>query len=348
MNFPKNDFNKISCRDANIDKHYLYEMLEKINREKINIHQMHLSYQGSMIFEMYADGKEDQLENVYSVSKSFTSIAIGILIDKGLLKLDDYVLLYFSEDIKKYNPGYEKLQLKHLLTMTSGQKTDRFHGLTPQHNPIEIYFNTELAYEPGVHFAYSNFDSLILSAIVTKTTGKLLDEFLQEELYSVIGIEKTEWPQFGGYTLGCTGLRISVKDMARFGLFLLNDGQWDGKQIVSKSYLRMASQKQVDTSSEKIKLNKHGYGYQFWINEFGGYKAAGLYNQLIIINKEYETVFSIIAYEERPLTELFRDYVLEGFKSAYKETHLSLKDQIKAYQKLSLELLDEEEKVRKY
>ena len=348
MIFPKKDFNKISCKEAYVDKHFLIDMFQKMKEETMNIHQMMLLHQGSLVFDMSLEGHDEKKENVYSVSKSFTSVAIGIFIARGKLSLDDYLLPLFPDELKKYIPEYESLQLKHLLTMTSGQVSDRFHGLTPQHNPVEIYFNTELKYEMGTHFSYSNFDSFMLSIIVTKITGLTLNAFLEEELYKKIGLENIEWPEFAGYSLGCTGLRLSVQDMSRFGLLLLNDGVWDGEQIVSKSYLDLATSVQVNTDSEKIKLNKHGYGYQFWINGFGDYKAAGLYNQLIIINKAYDLVFSVIAYEERPLTELFRDYILEGFISGWKPTHLSLKDEIKQYKKLSNDLLQEEEKTRKY
>lgn len=348
MVFPKEEFSKISCKDAFVNKHQLISMFDHIIDNQINIHQMILLHQGSVVFEAYANGHEATKENVYSVSKSLTSIAIGILIDQGLLALDDYVLFYFADELKQYLPGYEKLQLKHLLTMSSGQKSDRFHGLTPQHNPIEIYFNTELAYQPGEHFMYSNFDSLILSAIVTKMTGITLNQFLNENLYQKIGLKDIEWPEFAGYSLGCTGLLLSVQDMARVGLLLLNEGRWEDQQIVSNNYLQQATKVQIQTSSELIKLNKHGYGYQFWINDFGDYKAAGLYNQLIIINHAYDLVFACIAYEERPLTELFKDYILPGFEEGYKETRHSLRDSIKTFRKQSVQLLEEELKTRKY
>jgi CubicO group peptidase (beta-lactamase class C family) len=348
MLFPHKEFNKVSCKEAFVQKESLVNMFDYIKKENLNIHQMILLHQGSKVFEANAYQHENQKENVYSVSKSFTSIAIGMLIDKGLLHLDDYVLFYFSDDLDKYHEGYEKLQLKHLLTMTSGQEKDRFHGLTPQHDPVKIYFNTKLGHRPGEHFMYSNFDTLILSALVTKVTGQKLNDYLNQHLYQKIGLENIEWPEFHGYSLGCTGLRLSVKDMARFGLLLLNDGLWENDQIVSKDYIQKATQMQVSTVDEKIKLNKNGYGYQFWMNDFGDYKAAGLYNQLIIINKAYDLVFAVIAYEDKPLTPLFSDYILSGFESGWKPTHLSLKDEIRDFIEDSKPRLKEEAEKRTY
>lgn len=331
MIFPHQSFNKISSKEAFLDKSTIIDMFDYIKKEDLNIHQMILLHQGSMVFDFYAHQHQGKKENVYSVSKSFTSIAIGILIDQGLLHEEDYVMFYFTDEIDDYQPGYEGLKIKHLLTMTSGQKKDRFHALTPQHNPIRIYFNTPLAHEPGEHFMYSNFDSLMLSAVVTKLTGQTLNDFLKEHLFDKIGIHDPSWPEFSGYSLGCTGLRITVEDMARFGLLLLNDGQWDGQRLVSKSYIDAATSFQVSTHQEKIKLNKHGYGYQFWLNDFGDYKAAGLYNQLIIVHKKYNLVCAIIAYEDKPLTPLFSNYILPAFDRGWKPTHLSIKDAIQAF-----------------
>ena len=348
MLFPKNDFNKISCKEAYVDKHHLMDMFEHIDKEKINIHQMILLQDGSKVFDAYAKGHEDKKENVYSVSKSFTSIAIGILIDQGVLSLEDYVLFYFANDLKKYKDGYEKLKLKHLLTMTVGQASDRYYGLSDQHDPIEIFFNTPLKHEPGTVFYYSNFTTLMLSIIVTKVTGQTLNAFLDKKLYQKIGLNDIEWPEYAGYSLGCTGLRLSVKDMARFGLLLLNEGSWNGEQIVSKKYIKAATSMQMKTTNQDNPDDQEGYGYQFWMNDCGDYKAVGLYNQLIIINQKFNLVFACIAYEERRLSRLFCDYILKGFESGYKTTYLSLKDAIKVFYNHSEQRLEEEKKVRKY
>lgn len=348
MNFPKKDFNKISCKEANVDKHDLMDMFETIEKEGFNIHQMMLVKEGSKVFDIEADDHFEKKENVYSVSKSFTSIAIGILIDRGVLNLEDYVLFYFANDLKKYLPAYETLKLKHLLTMTTGQRSDRYYGLSDQHNPIEVFFNTELKWQPGETFFYSNFTTFMLSIIVTKVTGLKLNEFLKLELYDKIGMENIEWPELCGYSLGCTGLRLNVKDMARFGLLLLNDGSWNGDQIVSKDYLDQATSLQVQTNNQDNPEDRGGYGYQFWMSDFGDYRAVGLYHQLIIINKQHKLVFACIAYEDRDIVKLFPEYILKGFEAGWRETHLSLKDAFKVFVHGQKKRLEIEKQERKY
>ncbi|MFW5793966.1 MAG: serine hydrolase domain-containing protein [Bacillota bacterium] len=346
MVFPKNEFNKISCKEAFVNKQSLIDMFEKISDEKLNIHQMILLHEGSKVFSAYAKGYKDKKENVYSVSKSFTSVAIGILIDRNLLDKEDFVLFYFADELKRYKKAYEKLKIKHLLNMTVGQSQDRFIALTPKHNPIEVFFNTEMSDEPGEKFMYSNFASYILSAIVTKVTNKSLNDFLKTEVYEKIGLNDIYWPEFAGYSLGCTGLRLSANDMARFGLLLLNDGNWDGEQIVSKAYLDQATTKQVDTTNAGNKYDSYGYGYQLWINEFGDYRAAGLHNQLIIINKAFKLVFSITAYEDNSLLNLFKDYILSGFKKGWKPTNKSLRNYLSKFSEESVALIMKEESKR--
>jgi len=349
MVFPKMEFNKASVKDANINKGILVDLFNEIEKLKLNIHSMMLLKEGSRVFRASAYSfDEDTKENVYSVSKSFTSIAIGILCDMNLIALDDYVLFYFKEQVNDYLKEYESLQIKHLLTMTVGQKEDIFHQLTPNDNAFELFFNQPLMAKPGVVFMYNNFASFMLSAIVTNVTGKSLNDFLDEYLYQPIGMEKPLWNQVNNINFGASGLQISANDMARFGLLLLNDGNWNGKQIVSKAYLNAATTLQVETKglSFEFDYDHYGYGYQFWMNSFGDYRAAGMYQQYIIVNKEYNLVFVIKAYEKHNLLRLFEKYVLEACKLGWKYCDYSLRDYTRRFKINSQEIIERENEVR--
>ncbi|MBN2540066.1 MAG: beta-lactamase family protein, partial [Bacilli bacterium] len=158
MVFPKTEFNKASVKDANINKGLLVDLFNQIDEDKLNIHSMLLLKDGSRVFRASAhEYDEDTREEVYSVSKSFTSVAIGILYDLKLLALDDYVLFYFQDDVKEYLPEYESLKIRHLLTMSAGQEKDIFKELTPNDNIFEKFFNQPLIHKPGETFMYSNF-----------------------------------------------------------------------------------------------------------------------------------------------------------------------------------------------
>ncbi len=349
MIFPKQEFQKASVKEANLDKGLLADMFDEIKKQKINIHSMVLLKDGARVFRASAfDHTEDTIENVYSISKSFTSVAIGILIDLKLVNLEDYVLFFFSKEVDSYLPAYEKLKVKHLLTMSSGQSEDIFNRLTPNDNIYQEFFNAPLRYEIGKKFQYQNASTLMLSAIVTKVTGKCVNDFLDEYLYKHIGIEKPVWDQVKNVNFGATGLRISTNDMARFGLLLLNDGNWDGKQIVSKNYLDEATKFQISTEESDLDIDKVGYGYQFWINSFGNYRCAGMFKQYIVINKEYNLVFACKAYEEREVLDLFDTYILESAKKGWRYVNWSLRDYIRAFKNNSKELIENEREKRIY
>lgn len=347
MIFPKHEFNKASVKDADMHKGLLVDMFNVIDEEQYNIHNLMLLKSGSRVFRASAEGfDEDTKEEVYSVSKSFTSVAIGILSDMNLLNIDDYVLFYFKNDIDQYSPGYEKLQIRHLLTMSVGQETDVFSSLTPKDNFFESFFNQPLIHNPGEVFMYSNIASFMLSAIVTKVTGRSMNDFLHEYLYSKIGIEKPHWNQVGNINFGATGLHISANDMARFGLLLLNDGNWDGIQIVSKAYLDQATTKQIDTKNVLNEFGKYGYGFQFWMNRFGDYRAAGMYSQFIFINKEHELVFVAKSYDDRYMGDLFSDYIIPACKEGWRYCDYSLRDYTRRFKINSVPRIEKERETR--
>jgi len=349
MVFPKQDFNKASVKDANINKGLLVDFFNKIDEEKLNIHSMLLLKDGSRVFRASAyDYDEDTKDNVFSVSKSFTSVAIGILQDLKLINLDDYVLFYFSEEVEDYLPGYEKLRIRQLLSMATGQERDAYHELTPADNFFEMFFNIPLIHEPGEKFMYNSFAAFMLSAIVTKVTGRSMNDFLNEYLYSHIGMEKPIWEQVGNINFGATGLEISANDMARFGLLLLNDGNWDGKQIISKEYLGLATSKQILTDSVVFQYDydHYGYGYQLWLNSFGDYRAAGAFQQYIIINKEYNLVFAIKSFEERNLLNYFEKYILAAAKEGWNYCDYSLRDYTRRFKINSQETIENERDTR--
>jgi CubicO group peptidase (beta-lactamase class C family) len=336
MVFPKSEFNKKSCRDANINKQLLAEMFERIEKEKYNIHSMILLHEGSLVFNAYAHNfSENTTSNVYSVSKSFLSVAIGILVDLKLLDLDNPVLFYFTQDIDSYLPEYEELKISHLLTMTVGQEKDEFIDIDPNCNPFKKFFNIPLKNKPGEAFLYNNFASFILSVIVTKVTGKSVNDFLNEKLYKIIQIEKPFWDGYKQYSLGCTGLRITLNDMVRFGHLILNDGKWEDSQIVSKEYLDKATDKHVAEPSSPL-----FYGYHFWVGKF--VMAAGLYKQYVVVDKRYNIVFAMQAYEEREVIEIYYNYIVKAMERGWEISNISLREYVRNFQINSQKLIEKE------
>ncbi len=327
MIYPTRDFEKASCRDAAIDKVELINLFDVIEEKQYNIHSMVLLRDGAKIFDVYADSfGPNTREEIYSISKSFTSIAIGICQDLGYLTLDQSAYSFFRDQVKHPIDGAQQITIRHLLTMTVGHSKDFLFEANPKQSLIETFFSLPLEHEVGTYFVYNNFATYMLSAIVSRVTGKTLNDFLDEVLYHKIGIVKPIWKEYQGISIGAYGLALGALDLARFGHLLLSEGTWKGEQIVSRAYIREATANHISTSHVENPKDRYGYGYQFWMNDFQDYRAAGLYKQYIVINKEFNCVFVVQAYEDRELLDLFTTHILGGFMKGWQYTYHSLRD----------------------
>ncbi|MDD3477427.1 MAG: serine hydrolase [Candidatus Izemoplasmatales bacterium] len=348
MVFPHQEFEKASCRDANIEKGLLADMFVHIEKENWNIHSMLLVKDGTKIFDAYADQFEPHhREEVYSISKSFTSIAIGICQDRGLLSIQDNILDYFPEQKKSALPEYQNMTIQHLLMMASGQERDLAQSFDDTEDPIAAFFQIPVIHPLGEVFFYNNGCTFMLSAIVSKVTGLSLNDFLEVPLWNVLEIKKPVWDEIKGISVGAFGLKASTIDLAKFGLLLLNEGRWKETQVVSKEYVKEATSKHIETTGNGNPRDVYGYGYQFWMNDFGDYRAAGWLKQYIVINKEYQVVFVTQAYEEHELLNLFDGYILPALQKGWLYDNVSLRDYIRSFHAHSIPIIAHEKATRK-
>ena len=244
--------------------------------------------------------RRDDRENLYSASKSFVSIAIGMAIDEGLLSLTDLAADFFGDRIPAgADPRYSLITIRDLLTMASGH-AEGFLFANQPHTYIEkdwvrYFFSQPLTYEPGSHFTYNNGCTYLLSAILTARTGQTVRDFLLPRLFDVLGIGNPQWfccPM--GVNTGGNGLFLTTDELARFGQMLLDGGVYGGKRLISKQYLDLATASQIETDADG------DYGFQFWMcREPNSYMASGKYDQLCIVVPERNAVVSITAHVEQ-------------------------------------------------
>lgn len=226
---------------------------------------------------------------MFSITKSFTSIAIGILYDEGKLSLDDKVLSYFPEiNIENPSDNLKRMTIKDLLTMSSGLSSEDFRNALYDKDFVDAFFKRDFDKQPGTHYLYSTRTSHILSAIVKKITGRLTSDFLTEKLFIPLGITNFSWeitPENNSY--GGSGISINHEALSKLGILLLNDGMYNGKQIVSKKYLDQATRAQVtkqDSIGTKAAESRgHAYGYQFHIVNDNEFTADGAFGQVVYI-----------------------------------------------------------------
>ncbi len=231
--------------------------------------------------------------SLYSLSKSFTSTAVGLAIAEGKLKLDDAVLDFFPEETpEEPSKNLKAMRVSDLLRMNTGHQTE------PARRGEEPWTKTFLAhpvpFKPGTHFLYNTSGTYMQSAIVQKATGQTVLDFLRPRLFEPLGIEGATWetsPQ--GISTGGYGLSIRTEDIAKFGQLFLQKGKWHDKQLVPTAWVEAATARQTSNGSNPDSDWDQGYGYQFWRCRNGAYRGDGAFGQYCIVLPEQDAVVAI-------------------------------------------------------
>ncbi len=233
---------------------------------------------------------------VYSLSKSFTSVACGICIDNGLLSPDTSIPELFSDKIPADLPEIARgLKLSDLLSMQSGQATCAIPQMRFAEDSVAAFFRQPFVTQPGTTFVYNTGGSCVCAAAAERVSGKKLPDLLYERMFSLMGEEKPRWFTLrDGQCAGGTGLYISCNALEKFGRMLLAGGVYEGKRIVSREYLELATSKHsVDVNNGAPDWTA-GYGFQFWMNARGGFRGDGAYGQLLMVFPEEDTLVTFM------------------------------------------------------
>ncbi len=293
-----------------------------INKMKeLNIFEVVIS-EGEDIYD-YVLQKTGKV-NVHSISKLVTGLCMGIAIDNDYFKdgIEEPIFKYFSEITIKDKHNYEFLKhakIKHLLTLTLGHDemllgSEQIKKLK-DHDLAEFVLNYPILYEPGNHFVYSSAPVYLASIIISKVTGKSLLEYSKSNLFSKLGINDVDWIQSKqGYSLGCTGLKITGRDLHKIGMLLLNDGIFENEKIISKNWVNSMRTIHAYSPSyydEKRVLPKFGYGYNLWICKNGNYFCDGTAGQYVIVVPNKKMVITIVGDQKdmAPVTECLREVI---------------------------------------
>ncbi len=348
MIYPRRDFEKASCKDADIEKGLLVDLFETIERERWNFHSLFLVKNGAKVFEAYASGRgPGRPEECYSMTKTFVAAAIGLCRDQGLLNLETPLIRYFGDKLHSFPlPGYEKVTVRDLLTMTVGHDEERIDPVLLGADPYDTFFSIPLTHEPGTHFFYNNLATHMLSLLVQNLSGMNTNDFLDRHLYPKIEMAKPRWREAFGSSIGPYGLQLDAPDLARFGHLLLNEGFWRGEQLLSRDFVREMGKIQATTSTNGNPADRFGYGFQTWINDFGGFRLAGLYKQYVVIHPETGIVFVTQAYESREILDLFSRFVLPAIRKGWQGDTFTLRHYLQRFTDHSGLALNEEKRHR--
>jgi CubicO group peptidase (beta-lactamase class C family) len=257
---------------------------------------------GYIVFEEYYKGNKDDLRTLWSVTKSITSALIGIALKEGRLKsIDQKMIEHFPEfESADLNPDVNNITIRHLLTMSSGFGTNDLG--TTNTKTIEYMLNQPLRSEPGKDFAYNSTNAHLLSMIITKTTGSTALDFGMKYLFKPLGISNLKWDDVG-YTMGGYGLKMTARDLAKFGFLYLNKGRWGKKQIVTQEWVQESTRMWVEIREETLTgwglewlERSTKYGYLWYVDITGGHHsffAEGAGGQFIHIIPDLDTIIVI-------------------------------------------------------
>ncbi|GAA2990793.1 CubicO group peptidase (beta-lactamase class C family) [Microbacterium terrae] len=227
---------------------------------------------------------------LYSVSKSFTAVAVGLAIDEGAFGLDDTVLDLLPGAAPQHpSSRLSAMRVRHLLTMSTGHETEpEFDGGDWARETLAV--DTQL--EPGSRFVYNTAATYLLSEIVQRTTGSTLTEYLWPRLFEPLGFARPFWLQSPtGVDAGGFGLMLRPEELAVFGELLRAGGVWRGRRLVSAEWIAAATSKQIANRSDDDDGDwAQGYGFQFWRCRHGAYRADGAFGQFVVIMPEQECV----------------------------------------------------------
>ncbi|MET0412270.1 MAG: serine hydrolase [Polyangiaceae bacterium] len=275
----------------------LLTFVTALDDSPIEIHSVMVARHGKVVAEgWWAPYTAEDIHVTYSVTKSFNGTAVGLAIQEGKLGLDDTLVSHFPElTPANVNANLAAMRVRDLLTMSTGHAADTIDRLRARTDGQWTRAFLELPVEnpPGAPFIYNSGAAYVLSSLVQKVTGSTVKEYLTPRLFEPLGIASALWGVSAeGVNLGDGGLSLRTEDLVKFGLLYLQQGQWNGEQILSPQWVTDATSSEVSNGAGQSDWNS-GYGFQFWRNQRGGYRADGSLGQFIFVLPDQDAVVSV-------------------------------------------------------
>lgn len=258
---------------------------------------------------------------LYSLTKSFTSVAVGLVIADGLLSLDDRVVDVLPDHVPAdISDQGRRITVHHLLSMTAGHETDSLEEawqLEPD-DLVKGFLRVPFSEPEGTRHTYDNATTFVLARMVERVTGRGLPELLDQRLFKPMGLEGAEWDRVAsGAAFGFHGLHLTTEAVAAFGELLLRGGCWGDRQLVPREWVELATRRHVETlpvpgwSQNPDFLC--GYGYQFWISRHG-YHGHGAFGQHCVVVPDHDLVIALTAAIDQTdeVPGVFWDCLLPG------------------------------------
>lgn len=272
--------------------------VEAVERDVDALHSFVLVRHGKVVAEgWWAPYEKERPHMLYSLSKSFTSTAVGFAVAEGRLSLDDAAASFFPDKLpSEPSENLKKMRVRDLLCMGSGNHKDTLAPMKEGSEPdwIKVFFAQPVEHEPGSFFCYNTGATYLLGAIVQKTSGQSLTDYLTPRLFEPLGITGATWessPQ--GLSTAGYGLKVRTRDIAALGQLYLQKGEWGGRRLLPESWVRDATSKQISNGDKPDSDWSQGYGFQFWRCRHNAFRGDGAFGQYCVVMPDQDAVLAI-------------------------------------------------------
>lgn len=282
-----NFFTAAAPETVGIASEWLENFLTRLEAQQLPIHSAIIMRHDQICLEAYYKPyTRESLHRMFSMTKSFVSLAVGLLEADGKLSLDDSIVDYFPEK-QPENGAYEYTKMttiRDMLTMTSchNQTTYKAAGVTDW---VGSFFTIQPTHVPGTNFSYDTSASHVLGALVEKLSGKTLLDYLREKCLDTLEFSREAFvlKDPNGISMGGSGLCATPMDILKTLYLVAHDGEWQGRQLLPKAYIRDAKSKLRDTYGKSSAMEEQfGYGYQIWQSRNNGFMFFGMGGQLAL------------------------------------------------------------------
>ncbi|MHC1787416.1 MAG: serine hydrolase domain-containing protein [Christensenellales bacterium] len=268
----------------------------------LGLHSLALVRGGKVYALSCKPWREDLPQTLFSLSKSFCSMAAGLAVDEGLLRYEDSVADVLPDCLPRgYDPALEKVTLRHLLSMSSGLDPRSDGGsLRGKRDWARTALGFRVLHQPGTQFHYNTLGTYLAGRMVARRTGMSLRDYLLPRLFLPLGIRKPQWDCCPlGYNTAGFGLHLSCLDIAKVAQLLLDGGVHEGRPLLSRAYLDLATRRQVDNRNELTGPVPSdwevGYGFQFWMSKHGRFRGDGMFGQVMMIDEKNDLALAVTA-----------------------------------------------------
>jgi len=279
--------------------------LEAVRRSKHELHSFMLVRHGRVVAEGWWSPYGPEFNHsLYSLSKSFTSTAVGFTVAEGRLRVEDRVGSLFPHDLPEpVSEHLAALRVRDLLTMSVGNAPEPTRTMVEQHNWVKAFLRWPIPNPPGTQFLYNSAATYMLSAIVQEVTGQKVLDYLQPRLFAPLGIQGATWETCPrGINVGGWGLSVRTETLAKFGQLYLQKGAWQGRQILPAQWVEEATTFKIQqpAPAKPSRPNDQndwlqGYCYQFWRCRHHAFRGDGAFGQYMIVMPDQEAVVAITA-----------------------------------------------------